>query len=165
MFVICSHCQNEFYTPGEHEGKEINCPKCSKSFQARPKYVQSRHIASLSSGHSGPAGAQQPQPRDFQQPQPRDLSRGFRRLGLVLSIFSGFVCMVIADQAHLGLGDFLDGGRGMDYGPLDDLYMRFVSWVAGFGGVWFIYGIVWYIVRGFVGPQPTDKSKKPPKGS
>ena len=159
MFVICSHCQNEFYTPGEHAGREISCPKCSKSFQARPKYAQSRHIASLSSGRCSLCGRS-----GDQQPQPRDFSRGFRRLGLVLSILSGFICMIIADRAQLGLGDFLDGGLGTDYGLLDGLYMSFVSWVAGFGAVWFIYGILWFIVRGFVDSGPADKSKGPPKG-
>lgn len=71
--------------------------------------------------------------------------------------------MIIANRAQLGLGDFLDRGLGTDYGLLDGLYMRFVSWVAGFGVVWCIYGIVWFIVRGFVGSGLTDKSKGFPK--
>lgn len=179
MVTRCPHCGNDFYIRDELAGKTVSCHKCKKPVEAPEKAAASEDDTGVittdydlrsetktepdTKTKSGTGGKESKRKRKTRI----NLRRGFRRLALVVSVLLGpvlFIVTIIPDGYSLGA--YLASAKAVytfDTHPgkiMSDVLDFLILWVMCFAIAWAVYGMISFIVKGFV-----DTSSGRQKGS
>lgn len=170
MVTSCPHCGNEFYIRDELAGETVSCHKCKKPVEAPAKAPATEEdTGGITTEHDlrsetktepdtktkSVTGAKESKRK--RKTRMINLRGGFRRLALVVSVLVGpalFIVTIIPDGYTLG--DYLASARGLyTFGTHLDKTMSavldfLVLWVMGFATAWAVYGMISFIVKGFI---------------
>ncbi len=163
MILNCPHCENEFYIHDELAGVTVNCHKCKKPVEAPAKTVVIVEESGSVAGDTNLQGVAKAETHikteSGSKPHKHKritLSRGFRRLTLLVSVLLGPVIFLsVAIRGDYTLNNYLIFIHAT-FGFLDGLNPTLrvaiefgLLWVCGFVLVWMIYGLLWFVATGF----------------
>jgi len=174
MVTSCPHCGNEFYIRDELAGTTVSCHKCKKPVEAPAKAPATEDdTGGITTEHdlrnetktepdtktkSG-TGAKESKIKT----RMINLRGGFRRLALVVSVLAGPVLFIVTIiPGGYTLGDYLaSAGELCTFGTHLDKTMStvvdfLILWVMGFATAWAVYGIISFIVKGFIDTSDTQ---------
>ena len=180
MITSCPHCGNDFYIRDELAGKTVSCHKCKKPVEAPAKAAATEDdTGAITTEHDlrsetktepdtkTKSGTGTKESKRKRKTRMINLRRGFRRFALVVSVLSGpvlFIVTIIPDGYTLDA--YLASARAVytfdtHLGKIMSAVLDFlILWVMGFAIAWAVYGMISFIVKGFI-----DTSGARQKGS
>jgi predicted Zn finger-like uncharacterized protein len=178
MVTSCPHCGNEFYIRDELAGKKVRCHKCKKQVEAPKKApVTEDDTGGITTEHDLRSEIKMESDtktkscteakESKRKTRMINLRGGFRRLALVVSVLVGpvlFIVTIIPDGYTLG--DYLASARGLyTFGThldktMSDVLDFVILWVMCFATAWAVYGMISFIVKGFIDTSVTQTKTK-----
>jgi predicted Zn finger-like uncharacterized protein len=168
MIANCPHCGNDFYIRDELAGKMVSCHKCKKPVEAPAKAASSEDDTGTITTNYDLRSETKTEPNtrtksgtgvkeNKRKTRMINLGRGFRRLALIVSVLSGpvlFIVTIIPDGYTLDA--YLASAKAVytfdtHLGKImSDVLDFLILWVMCFAIAWAVYGIISFIVKGFV---------------
>ena len=170
MITSCPHCGNDFHIRDELAGKTVSCHKCKKPVEAPAKAASSEDdTGAITTEHDlrsetktepdtrTKSGTGAKESKRKRKTRMINLRRGFRRFALIVSVLSGpvlFIVTIIPDGYTLDA--YLASARAVytfdtHLGKImSDVLDFLILWVMGFAIAWAVYGMISFIVKGFI---------------